>query len=183
MVLFVNGKFCKNPKLAKADDFFASGLNIPGNTNNRLGISAIVADVNKIPGLNTQGLSLVRLDYAPLGENPPHTHPRATEILALAEGTLYVGFVSSDEDGNRLFAKLLKPGNVYVFPFGLLHFQFNPNRTAPAVAFSALSSQSGGTITIAKSVFGSKPAINPDVLTKAFHLDRKTVELLLLKNA
>ncbi|KAL1068385.1 hypothetical protein V6Z11_D12G194000 [Gossypium hirsutum] len=27
--VFVNGKFCKDPKLAKAEDFYLSGLNIP----------------------------------------------------------------------------------------------------------------------------------------------------------
>ncbi|ONK65762.1 uncharacterized protein A4U43_C06F680 [Asparagus officinalis] len=35
--VFVNGLVCKDPKLALADDFFFSGLNMPGNTSNRLG--------------------------------------------------------------------------------------------------------------------------------------------------
>nr|POF26923.1 germin-like protein subfamily 1 member 8 [Quercus suber] len=30
--VFVNGKFCKDPMLTIADDFFFSGLHIPGNT-------------------------------------------------------------------------------------------------------------------------------------------------------
>ncbi|KAF3951626.1 hypothetical protein CMV_022745 [Castanea mollissima] len=30
--VFVNGKFCKDPATVTANDFFFSGLNIPGNT-------------------------------------------------------------------------------------------------------------------------------------------------------
>ncbi|PPS02661.1 hypothetical protein GOBAR_AA18002 [Gossypium barbadense] len=169
--------FCKNPKLAKAEDFYLSGLNIPGNTSNQVGSMVTPANVQQIPGLNTLGISLVRIDYAPYGGlNPPHTHPRATEILVVVEGTLYVGFVTSNMD-NRLFTKVLHPGDVFVFPEGLIHFQFNIGHTN-AVAFAALSSQNPGVITIANAVFGSDPAINPDVLAKAFQLDKNIVNQL-----
>ncbi|KAK8288908.1 hypothetical protein V6Z12_D07G155200 [Gossypium hirsutum] len=175
--VFVNGKFCKNPKLAKAEDFYLSGLNIPGNTSNQVGSMVTPANVQQIPGLNTLGISLGRIDYAPYGGlNPPHTHPRATEILVVVEGTLYVGFVTSNMD-NRLFTKVLHPGDVFVFPEGLIHFQFNIGHTN-AVAFAALSSQNPGVITIANAVFGSDPAINPDVLAKAFQLDKNIVNQL-----
>nr|CAN71139.1 hypothetical protein VITISV_005470 [Vitis vinifera] len=94
--VFVNGKFCKNPNLTVAEDFFYQGLNIPGNTTNRVGSNVTTVNVDAIPGLNTLGISLVRIDYAPYGQNPPHTHPRATEILTVLEGTLLVGFVTSN---------------------------------------------------------------------------------------
>ncbi|KAL5566811.1 hypothetical protein UlMin_029975 [Ulmus minor] len=175
--LFVNGKFCKDPKLATADDFFTSGLNIPGDTSNKIGSNVTTVNVDRIRGLNTLGISLVRIDYAPYGQNPPHTHPRGSEILVVVEGTLCVGFVSSNEDGNRLFTKILKKGDVFVFPIGLIHFQFNVGKT-PAVAFAGLSSQNAGVITIAKAVFGSQPPIKPDVLAKAFQLDKKIVQYL-----
>ncbi|XVF57029.1 hypothetical protein PTKIN_Ptkin06aG0170000 [Pterospermum kingtungense] len=175
--VFVNGKFCKDPKLVKPEDFFYSGLNIPGNTSNQLGSKVTPVNVAQLPGLNTLGISLVRIDYAPYGGlNPPHTHPRATEILVVVEGTLYVGFVTSSPE-NRLITKVLYPGDVFVFPIGLIHFQFNIGNT-DAVAFAALSSQNPGVITIAKAVFGSNPAINPDVLTKAFQLDKNIVKQL-----
>ncbi|XP_017977493.1 PREDICTED: germin-like protein subfamily 1 member 14 [Theobroma cacao] len=175
--VFVNGKFCKDPKLAVADDFFYSGLNMPGNTSNPVGSNVTTVNVDQIPGLNTLGISLVRIDYAPYGGlNPPHTHPRGTEILVVVEGTLYVGFVTSNPE-NRLFTKVLNPGDVFVFPIGLIHFQFNIGKTA-AVAFAGLSSQNAGVITIAKAVFGSNPPINPDVLTKAFQLDKRVVSYL-----
>ena len=133
-------------------------------------------NVDKILGLNTLGISLARIDFAPYGLNPPHTHPRATEILVVLEGTLYVGFVTSNTD-NRLFTKILNKGDVFVFPVGLIHFQFNVGHTN-AVAFSGLSSQNPGLITIADAVFGSNPPINPDVLTKAFQLDKNVVNYL-----
>uniref|UniRef100_A0A803Q000 Germin-like protein n=1 Tax=Cannabis sativa TaxID=3483 RepID=A0A803Q000_CANSA len=175
--LFVNGKFCKDPKLANADDFFFTGLNIPRDTHNPVGSNVTQVNVDLIKGLNTLGITLARIDYAPFGQNPPHTHPRGSEILVVVEGTLYVGFVSSNQDGNRLFTKVLKEGDVFVFPIGMIHFQFNPAH-APAVAFAGLSSQNAGTITIANTVFGSDPAINPDVLAKAFQVDKYVIEKL-----
>ncbi|KAM7524847.1 hypothetical protein LguiA_014749 [Lonicera macranthoides] len=87
--VFVNEKFCKNPKLAKSDDFFFSGLRNAGNTSNPVGLVVTPANVVRIPGLNTIGISLVYIDYAPNGLNPPHTHPRASEALIVLEGTLY----------------------------------------------------------------------------------------------
>ncbi|XVF30943.1 hypothetical protein REPUB_Repub16aG0102600 [Reevesia pubescens] len=175
--VFVNGKVCKDPELAVADDFYFSGLNMPRDTSNRVGSNVTTVNVDLIPGLNTLGISLVRIDYAPNGGlNPPHTHPRGTEILVVLEGTLYVGFVTSNTD-NRLFTKILNPGDVFVFPIGLIHFQFNIGKTK-AVAFAGLSSQNAGTITIANAVFGSDPLINPDVLTKAFQLDKNVVKNL-----
>ncbi|RWR81864.1 germin-like protein subfamily 1 member 14 [Cinnamomum micranthum f. kanehirae] len=78
-----------------------------------------------IAGVNTLGISLARLDFALYGENPPHTHPRATDILTVLEGTLYVGFVPSNQDNNTLITKVLNEGDVFVFPIGLIHFQAN----------------------------------------------------------
>ncbi|BBH08852.1 RmlC-like cupins superfamily protein [Prunus dulcis] len=175
--VFVNGKFCKDPKLANANDFFFSGLQNPRNTQNPVGSNVTAVNVDNLAGLNTLGISLARLDFAPNGLNPPHTHPRASEILAVLEGTLYVGFVTSNGDGNRLFTKVLNKGDVFVFPIGLIHFQLNVGHV-DAVAFAGLSSQNPGVITIANAVFGSKPPINPDVLTKAFQVDNKVVDYL-----
>lgn len=174
--LFVNGKFCKNPKLVTANDFLFSGLQNPGNTSNRVGSSVTQVTVAQLAGLNTLGISMVRIDYAPYGLNPPHTHPRATEILLVLEGTLYVGFVTSNPN-NTLFTKVLNEGDVFVFPEGLIHFQFNVGKTN-AIAFAGLSSQNPGVITIANAVFGSKPPISVDVLTKAFQVDKNVIDYL-----
>ncbi|KAK4757044.1 hypothetical protein SAY87_007171 [Trapa incisa] len=175
--VFVNGKFCKDPNDIIADDFLFQGLNVPRDTNNKLGSTVTAVTVEQIPGLNTLGISLARIDFAPYGLNPPHTHPRGTEILVVVEGELYVGFVTSNQLGNKLITKVLKPGDVFVFPIGLIHFQLNVGETK-AVAFAGLSSQNPGVITIANAVFGSKPPINPNVLTKAFQVDANVIKYL-----
>ena len=171
----MNGKFCKNPEAVTADDFFFSGLNIPANTANKVGFNVTLVNVDMLPGLNTLGISLARLDFAPYGLDPPHTHPRASEILVVVEGTLLVGFVTSNP--NKLFTKVLNKGDVFTFPIGLIHFQFNIGQTN-AVAFAGLNSQNPGVITIANAVFGSNPPINLDVLIKAFQVDKNVVDYL-----
>ncbi|KAL8209637.1 hypothetical protein R6Q57_006369 [Mikania cordata] len=119
---------------------------------------------------------MVRIDYAPWGLNPPHTHPRATEILTVIEGTLQVGFVTSNPV-NNLITKVLQKGDVFVFPVGLVHFQRNIGN-GYAVAIAGLSSQNPGVITIANAVFGADPPVPGDVLTKAFQVDKSVVDLL-----
>ncbi|KAL6843376.1 hypothetical protein ACP4OV_027089 [Aristida adscensionis] len=175
----VNGFVCKDPKDVKADDFFlAANLDKPRDTTiGKVGSNVTLINAMRIPGLNTLGISLARIDYGPLGENPPHIHPRATEILTVLEGTLYVGFVTSNPN-NTLFSRMLNKGDVFVFPEGLIHFQFNPRHDKPAVAIAALSSQNPGAITIANAVFGSKPPISDDILAKAFQVEKKTVDWL-----
>ena len=175
--VFVNGHVCKDPKLAKANDFFFKGLDKPGNTMNKVGSNVTQVTVAQIPGLNTLGISLVRIDFAPNGQNPPHTHPRATEILTVIEGTLFVGFVTSNQNNNRLISKVLHKGDVFVFPIGLIHFQVNIGHSN-AVAIAGLSSQNPGVITIANAVFGSKPPISDDILAKAFQVDKKVIDHL-----
>nr|GMC83052.1 germin-like protein subfamily 1 member 13 [Ipomoea batatas] len=71
----------------------------------------------------------------------------------------------------------LVAGDVFVFPEGLIHFQFNVGKTN-AVAFAGLSSQNPGVITIANAVFGSNPPINPQVLTKAFQVGQNVINYL-----
>jgi len=171
--VFVNGFVCKDPKLVNAEDFFFSGLDKPGDTSNAVGSKVTLLNVDRIPGLNTLGISMARVDYVPGGLNPPHTHPRATEILTVIEGSLYAGFVTSNPN-NKLFTKFLKKGDVFVFPKGTISFQYNIGKTN-AVAIVGLSSQNPGVNTIANAVFGSKPDLHGDVLAKAFQIDKKII--------
>ncbi|XP_027350536.1 germin-like protein subfamily 1 member 7 isoform X3 [Abrus precatorius] len=135
--VFVNGKFCKDPKLVKAEDFFKHVD--PGNANNPLGSQVTPVFVDQLPGLNTLGVSLARIDFAPKGLNPPHIHPRGTE--------------------------------------GLIHFQLNVGY-GNAVAIAALSSQNPGLIIVANALFKANPPISPEVLTKAFQVDKNTIAYL-----
>ncbi|XP_073273451.1 putative germin-like protein 2-1 [Primulina huaijiensis] len=172
----VNGLACKSPALVEANDFSFSGLHVTGNTSNPNGSKVTPVSVAQLPGLNTLGISMVRIDYAPWGINPPHTHPRATEILTVIEGSLQVGFVTSNP-GNNLITKTLQKGDVFVFPVGLVHFQRNVGN-GNAVAIAGLSSQNPGVITIANAVFGSNPDVSSDILAKAFQVDKSVVDQL-----
>ncbi|KAK9140184.1 hypothetical protein Scep_009865 [Stephania cephalantha] len=170
-VASVNGFPCKDAVVVLPNDFFFSGLHLPGNTSKQLGSKVTPVNVAQISGLNTLAISIARLDFASGGVNPPHTHPRATEILVILEGSLHVGFVTSNP-GNRLIIRVLNQGDVFVFPVGLVHFQRNVG-SSNAVAIAALSSQNPGVITIANAVFGTPNQLIPsEVLTKAFQWTR-----------
>ncbi len=166
----VNGLVCKSPAAVNANDFVFHGLANPGNTKNVAGSSVTPAFVAQFPGLNTLGISMARLDFAQGGLVPPHTHPRATEILFVLEGSLLVGFVSTD---NKLFAVTVNAGDVFVFPRGLLHFELNVGK-GQATAIAALNSQNPGVQAQAAALFGS--GISDVVLEKAFGLSEKAVE-------
>ncbi|KAK6150848.1 hypothetical protein DH2020_015780 [Rehmannia glutinosa] len=153
--VFVNGHVCKDPKTVTADDFSYSGLNKPGNITSPVGTKINLVFVDELPGLNTLGISMV-------------------------QGTVYAGFISSNpanpNDENKLYAKILHPGDVFVFPKGLIHFQYNLGETN-AVAYASLSSQNPGVVTIGKAIFGSDPLVLPDLLTNSFQLDGKATML------
>ncbi|KAJ9551676.1 LOW QUALITY PROTEIN: hypothetical protein OSB04_015721 [Centaurea solstitialis] len=168
--VLVNGVVCKDPKLVQADDFLFHGLQLMGNTSNAVG-----SNVTQVFVAQTQHFRYFNGSYyfAPHGINPPHTHPRATEILVVISGSIEVGFVTSNPD-NRLLTKVLEMGDVFVFPQGLIHFQRNIGH-GYAVAIAGLSSQNPGAITIANAVFGSNPDINGDILAKAFQVDKNVV--------
>jgi len=177
--VLVNGFVCKNANMVSADDFLFRGLDNPRNANNMLGSVVTPVNVMQLAGLNTLGISMARIDFAPYGLNPPHTHPRATEILVVLEGSLYVGFITT---ANQLFYKTLEKGDVFVFPKALVHFQQNVGK-GNAVALAALSSQNPGTQQIARSLFGATGPVDPSVLAKAFDIDSNLVKLLQAKFA
>jgi hypothetical protein len=97
--IILNGLVCVNPATVNGSTFAFTGFENAGNTaTNGLGsaVTAGFAGIN-YPALNTLGLALARLDYAPYGLVPPHTHPRATEVLYLVKGQLLVGFVDTND--------------------------------------------------------------------------------------
>ncbi|KAF7818061.1 germin-like protein subfamily 2 member 4 [Senna tora] len=168
----VNGFACKNEGNVTADDFFFAGIAKAGVINNTVGSVVTAANVEKVPGLNTQGISLSRIDYKPGGLNPPHTHPRATEVVYVLEGELEVGFVTTS---NKLFSKTIKKGEMFVFPKGLLHFQKNKGDKAAAV-ISAFDSQLPGTLSVAAALFTANPPLPDHVLTQTFQIATKEVD-------
>ncbi|KAM7530385.1 hypothetical protein LguiB_033795 [Lonicera macranthoides] len=170
----VNGYACMDPKLVKPEHFFVSGLLIDGSTSNPLGTNVNRITVDQLPGLNTLGLSTVHVNYAQGGVVPLHIHPRATEMLTVLEGTLLVGFVTSNPE-NRLITKVLQKGDVFVFPMGHIHFQQNVGHGNVSV-LGFLSSPNPGVITVANAVFGSNPLLGDEILSKAFQVEKKIIK-------
>lgn len=168
----VNGFVCKPSAAVAADDFFFKGLAAPAATNNALGSVVTAANVEKVPGLNTLGVSMSRIDYAAGGLNPPHSHPRATEMIFVLYGELDVGFITT---AGKLVARSVAQGENFVFPRGLLHFQKN-NGEKPAAVIAAFNSQLPGTQGAAAALFASSPPVPDNVLTKAFQIGTKEVE-------
>ncbi|BAT99988.1 hypothetical protein VIGAN_10153500 [Vigna angularis var. angularis] len=141
----VNGFACKAETNVTKDDFFFAGLAKPGVMNNTLGSLVTAANVEKIPGLNTLGVSFSRIDYKAGGLNPSHTRPRATEILFVLDGQLDVGFITT---AKKLIAKSIKKGEIFVFPKGLVHYQKNSGDKL-ALVLPAFNSQLLGTFSVA----------------------------------
>ncbi|CAK9183996.1 unnamed protein product [Ilex paraguariensis] len=165
-----------DPKVVEANDFFFTGLHLRGNTSNRFGLRPTPVTVAQVPGLNTLGISIFRVDFAPFGVTPPHTHPRASEVVLVLKGQLEVGFVASNPE-NRPITKVIGMGDMLAIPFGLTHFQRNI-RNGTAVILAVFNSQTPGIILMANSVFGSKPDISNDVLQKAFQVDQNVISQL-----
>lgn len=109
---------------------------------------------------------MVHADFAPYGLNPPHIHLHATDMLFVLQGELYVGFITTS---NKLISKVVKAGEVFIFPRGLAHFQKNMSKYLAAV-LAAFNSQLPGT-----QQFAAAPVPN-DVLAKAFNIDQHNVE-------
>ncbi|MCO5590418.1 hypothetical protein L7F22_044387 [Adiantum nelumboides] len=165
----INGFICKPAGAVQSKDFASPLLRERGNPNQALGVAVNLASAANFPALNTQGLSIARIDFQPKGLNPPHVHPRATEVLFLAKGALVVGFVSTTN--NTLFQQELKEGDLFVFPRGLSHFQLNTDSHKPALAISALNSQNPGVSQLAAALFAANPPLPEEVLQIALGID------------
>ncbi|CAN6197750.1 unnamed protein product [Urochloa humidicola] len=134
--------------------------------------TVVKASMAEFPVLNGQSVSFAVLSYPPGSVNPVHTHPRATELLLVVDGALSVGFVDT---AGKLFTQDLDTGDMFVFPKGTVHWQFN-QENKPAKAFSAFGSAAAGLVSVPGTVFGT--AIDDTVLAKSFKTDEDTVRKL-----
>ncbi|KAF3968044.1 hypothetical protein CMV_008013 [Castanea mollissima] len=127
----------------------------------------------RVPALNGQSVSFEVLQFPAGTPNPPHTHTCASELLFLVQGTLHVGFVDTT---NKLFTQTLQSGDIFVFPKGLVHFQYNADPQVPALAISAFGSANAGTVSIPNALFTTD--IDNNVLAKSFKTDVATIQSL-----
>eukprot|EP00253_Pinus_taeda_P015764 PITA_15764 len=139
-------------------------------TSDTGGIRAATNPQN-FPAVRTQGLSIVRFKMVPCGSNLPHTHPRATEVLSLLYGgPLQVGFVDTTGASH---IDILYPGDITVFPRGVLHFELNVG-SVEAEYLSALNSENPGTLTSSEALFH----IPLRALATSLNVDQRVVNWL-----
>ncbi|KAH6674910.1 RmlC-like cupin domain-containing protein [Halenospora varia] len=86
----------------------------------------------------------------PCGFNTPHTHPRATELSIVVNGSMISEFVS--ETGARKVRNVHSTYSMVLFPAGSLHLEFNPN-CEPMTFVAAFNSEDPGINTPAESLF------------------------------
>lgn len=166
------GYSCKKPANVTVDDFVFSGLGKAGNTTNIINAAVTPAFATQFPGLNGLGISAARLDLAPNGVIPLHTHPGASEVLVVVQGAILAGFISS---ANDVYVKRLNKGDIMVFPQGLLHFQINA-RGIPSIAFVSFSSPIPGLQILDFALFGNN--LPSKLVEKTTFLDEATVKKL-----
>ncbi|KAE8813848.1 Germin-like protein 9-3 [Hordeum vulgare] len=130
------------------------------------------ATMMEFPALNGQSVAYAMLKFPSESVNPPHTHPRAAELLLVLDGALSVGFVDT---AGKLYTQDLAAGDMFVFPKGLVHYQSNPGQSH-AVALSAFGSSAPGTVSVPVTVFGT--GVDDAVLAKSFKTDLPTVQKL-----
>ncbi|KAK1607587.1 hypothetical protein QYE76_031260 [Lolium multiflorum] len=152
--------------LVGAGDFYYNGLAVAGNTTNVFKATVTPASVAQFPGVNGLGISAARVDIAVGGIVPPHTHPAATELIFVTQGTIVAAFISSNS--NTVYTKTLYKGDIMVFPQGLLHYQYNIG-TSPAVLLVAFSGPNPGLQIIALALFANN--LPSDVLQKLTYLN------------
>lgn len=149
------------------------------STGNPLGGTVTSGGVLHWPAVNSLGLAILRLDIAPGGSIMPHTHNLATEILYCLEGEIYTGFVTNSGNPvvpNKFYAKIVKPGEAFIFPRGLLHFQLNKGKVH-AASLNVLNSQSGGLQLMPVALFGT--GIDSELsLEKSFFINHTEVAYL-----
>ncbi|KAH7669177.1 Germin protein [Dioscorea alata] len=135
------------------------------------------ASESEFKALKGQSVSLALLQFGPGGINPAHIHPRSAELLFILKGKLRVGFVDCE---NKVFMKVIKEGDVFVFPKGLVHFQMNEEEEKDVVAVAAFGSANPGVVVLPTSLFGS--GIDSEVLVKSFKTDNVTIQKLISAN-
>lgn len=135
------------------------------------------ASESEFKALKGQSVSLALLQFGPGGINPAHIHPRSAELLFILKGKLRVGFVDCE---NKVFMKVIKEGDVFVFPKGLVHFQMNEEEEKDVVAVAAFGSANPGVVVLPTSLFGS--GIDSEVLIKSFKTDNVTIQKLISAN-
>ena len=132
--------------------------------------TATKASMEEFPALKGQSVSYAMLRFPPNTIFPPHTRLDSAGLMLVLTGSLEVGLIDSK---NVLYTKKLQAGDMFVFPKGLIHYQYNTDSNLPATAIAAFGSASARSVAVPASIFTS--GIREAVLAKSFKTDVSTV--------
>ncbi|KAE8718975.1 hypothetical protein F3Y22_tig00109983pilonHSYRG00052 [Hibiscus syriacus] len=124
----------------------------------------------EFPALNGQGVSYAVLRFPSGSLNPSHRHPESAELLFLLAGSLEVGFIDAN---NVLRSETLEAGDVFVFPKGVVHYQYNYGQDS-GFAISAFGDADVRTIRSPGSIVSTN--IRDDSIAKSVKIDASNVE-------
>ncbi|CAN6371787.1 unnamed protein product [Urochloa humidicola] len=164
---------CKPPRFVTADDFYYGGLGTSGPPVQPSNVALGSATVAEFPGVNGLAISAARMDIAPGGAVPLHSHPGGTELVYVLEGSLVSGFISATH--NKVYEKTLSKGDLMVLPPGQLHFQYAIGN-ASAVTISSFNSANPGVQVMDYALFANDLPV--DVVSKVTNLDETQVTKL-----
>ncbi|KAK9279605.1 hypothetical protein L1049_013284 [Liquidambar formosana] len=148
-----------NSNITDGNFFSFTGIRAILNGPTPPSFKATKASLAEFPALNGhQSVSMAVLQFP-------------AELLFVVEGSLEVGFIDTT---NKLYTQTLQLGDMFVFPKGLVHFQYNGDAKNPAMAISAFGSANTGTVSVPASVFTT--GIDDGILPKAFKTDVSTIQ-------
>ncbi|XVE79222.1 hypothetical protein DITRI_Ditri14bG0040400 [Diplodiscus trichospermus] len=169
----ITSDFLVPPGLNNTDGNFFTFTGMRSLAENPTNFTVTKASAVEFPALNGQSVSYAVLQFPAGSTNVLHTHPRSAELLFLMAGSLQVGFVDTT---NKLYTQTIQAGDMFLFPKGLVHFQYNADANNSAVAISAFGSANAGTVSLPKTLFAT--SIEDDILAKSFKIDVATVQAL-----
>ncbi|KAE8667324.1 putative germin-like protein 9-2 [Hibiscus syriacus] len=111
--------------------------------------------------------------------SPPPTNftvTKATMAEFPALNGQSVSYAVLEYPAGSLFTQRLQAGDMFVFPKGLVHYQFNCAKNHSAIAVSAFGSAAAGTVSVPFTVFATN--IDDDILAKSFKTDVDTIQKL-----
>jgi len=179
LFLDTDGKVLPTAQLAPKIifDFAQKATAAPGARGGK----TAAANIKTFPVLTDLGISTTLGFLSACGINTPHTHPRATEFLTVAQGELDFGMVFENGlvDAGKGSAEVrghLDRFQGTVFPVGSVHYQVNPS-CDDAVFVATLNSEDPGTSQIAQNFFGLRPDVVNATLGFPGSLDGRDLEM------
>jgi len=161
-----SGYPCKPDANITSNDFIFHGFVARKFTNYiKLGITP--ATVTNFPALNGLGISAMAIDFDEGISSPMHTHPDATQLGLVVHGEITAGFLTP----TSVYSKVLKSGDLFVIPKGMLHFATNSGK-GKAKTYVFYSSENPRTHILDRLLFSNSLPSNLVAQTTFIDLDQ-----------